>query len=116
MDGSSNASGASARLILVNPKGIIAEYALRFEFSATNNGAEYEALIAGLKIDKELKVDRLQVYSNSQLVVRQISSSYEAQEKSMMKYLESEEPNFDLQQFQHPIDFKGRKYQSQPSL
>ena len=69
MDGSSNVSNTGAGLILVNLEGIIMEYALRFEFSTINNGAEYEALIAGLKIAKELEVDRLQVYSDSQLVV-----------------------------------------------
>ena len=85
MDGSSNMSGTGAGLILVNPEGIIAEYALRFKFFVTNNGAEYEALIAGLKIAKELEVDRLQVYSDSQLVVGQVSRNYEAWEDSMAK-------------------------------
>ena len=88
MDGSSNISGAGAGLILVNPDGIITEYALCFEFPTINNGAEYEALIAGLKIVKELEVDRLQVYSDSQLVVGQVSENYEAREDSMAKYLE----------------------------
>ena len=88
MDGSSNMSGTGVGLILVNPDGIIAECALRFEFPATNNGAEYEALIAGLRIAKELEVDQLQVYSDSQLVVGQVSENYEAQEDSMAKYLE----------------------------
>ena len=69
VDGSSNMSGTGAGLILVNPKEIIMEYALHFKFSVTNNRAEYEALIVGLKIAKELEVDRLQVYSDSQLVV-----------------------------------------------
>ena len=62
-------SGAGANLILVNSEGIIAEYALCFKFFVTNNEAEYEALIAGLKIVKKLEVDQLQVYSDSQLVV-----------------------------------------------
>ena len=75
-------------LILVNPDGIIVEYALRFEFPVINNGAEYEALIVGLRIAKELKVDRLQAYSDSQLVVGQVSKNYEARENSMAKYLE----------------------------
>ena len=88
MDGSSNISGTGVGLILINPEGIIAEYALRFEFPAINNGAEYEALIVGLKITKELEVDRLQVYSDSQLVVGQVSENYEAREDSMAKYLE----------------------------
>ena len=39
---SSNMSGAGADLILISPEGIVAEYALHFEFPATNNGAEYE--------------------------------------------------------------------------
>ena len=62
-------SGAGAGLILISSEGIVVEYALHFEFFATNNGAEYEALIAGLRITKELGVDRLQVHNDSQLVV-----------------------------------------------
>ena len=62
-------SGTGAGLILINPEGIIAEYVLHFEFFVINNKAEYEALIAGLRIAKELEVNRLQVYSDSQLVV-----------------------------------------------
>ena len=41
VDGSSNMAGAGAGLILTSPEGVIVEYALRFEFPATNNGAEY---------------------------------------------------------------------------
>ena len=78
MDGSSNMSGVGTGLILINRKGIIIEYVLRFEFLTINNGAEYEALIAGLKIAKELEVDWLQVYSDSQLVVGQVRENYEA--------------------------------------
>ena len=69
MDGSSNMSGTGVGLILVNPEGIITEHALHFEFSAINNGAEYEALIVRLRIAKELEVNWLQVYSDSQLMV-----------------------------------------------
>ena len=59
VDGSSNSVGAGAGLVLVSPEGVIVEYALHLEFPTTNNGAEYEALIVGLKIARELKVDRL---------------------------------------------------------
>ena len=58
-------SGAGAGLILVSPEGVITEYALHFEFPAMNNGAEYEALIAGLKIAKELGIGQLRVHSDS---------------------------------------------------
>ena len=42
---------------------------LRFIFKASNNEAEYEELIAGLKLTKEMKVESLEIYSDSQLVV-----------------------------------------------
>ena len=69
MDGSFGASGVGAGLILSNPKWVVVEYALHFDFSATNNGANYEALLAGLRIAKELGVPHLKAYSDSQLVV-----------------------------------------------
>ena len=48
VDGASNEQGSGAGLVLKNPKGVVAEYALRFSFKASNNQAEYEALIVGL--------------------------------------------------------------------
>nr|GEZ65512.1 reverse transcriptase domain-containing protein [Tanacetum cinerariifolium] len=48
-DGSSCVDGSGAGLILTNPGGVEFTYALRFEFAASNNEAEYEALIAGLR-------------------------------------------------------------------
>ena len=48
---------------------MVFEYALWFAFSASNNEVEYEALIIGLKIAKELESQELKVFSDSQLVV-----------------------------------------------
>ena len=50
--------------------------ALRFGFKASNNEAEYEALIAGLELAKEMKVESLDIFSDSQLVVCQINEEY----------------------------------------
>ncbi|GKG03523.1 reverse transcriptase domain-containing protein, partial [Tanacetum coccineum] len=50
MDGSSCIDGSGAGLILTNPEGTEFTYTLRFQFTASNNEAEYEALIAGLWI------------------------------------------------------------------
>ena len=44
-------------------------YALRFRFKASNNEAEYETLIAGLNLAKEMKVESLEIYTDSQLIV-----------------------------------------------
>ncbi|GJX57044.1 reverse transcriptase domain-containing protein [Tanacetum coccineum] len=53
-DGSSCIDGSGAGLIITNPEGIEFTYALRFRFDATNNKAEYEALIAGLRIAEQM--------------------------------------------------------------
>ncbi|GJU92685.1 reverse transcriptase domain-containing protein [Tanacetum coccineum] len=58
-DGSSCINGSGVGLILTNPKGIKFTYALRFRFDATNNEAEYEALIAGLRIPKQMGITNL---------------------------------------------------------
>ena len=88
VDGASNAQGSGAGLILTSPKGIDIEYALRFGFYMSNNEAEYEAVIAGLNLAHSLEVDQLEVYSDSQLVVRQIEDTYEAKSERMILYLQ----------------------------
>ena len=63
------------------------EYALRFGFRASNNEVEYEAVIAGLNLAHFMEVDQLEVFSDSQLVVKQIEDSYEARGEKMILYL-----------------------------
>ena len=87
VDGAANAQGSGADLILTSPKGIDIEYALRFGFRASNNEAEYEAVIAGLNLAHSMEVDQLEVCSDSQLVVKQIENSYEVRGEKMILYL-----------------------------
>ena len=87
VDGATNAQGSRAGLILTSPEGIDIEYALIFGFQASNNEAEYEAVIAGLNLAHSLEVDQLEVYSDFQLVVRQIEDTYEAKSGRMILYL-----------------------------
>ncbi|GKE32528.1 reverse transcriptase domain-containing protein [Tanacetum coccineum] len=74
-DGSSCTDGSGAGLILTNPEGIEFTYALRFRFDATNNEAEYEALIAGLKIAEQMGVKNLKANVDSRLVANQVPRS-----------------------------------------
>lgn len=53
------------------------EYSLCFKFKASNNEAEYESLDMGLKIARDLKVQHLKVYSDSQLFIGQVYDEYE---------------------------------------
>ena len=87
IDGATKAQGSGAGLILTSLEGIDIEYALRFGFQAPNNEAEYEAIIAGLNLAHSLEIDQLEVYNDSQLVVRQIEDTYEAKSEIMILYL-----------------------------
>ncbi|XP_059627060.1 uncharacterized protein LOC132269842 [Cornus florida] len=85
-DGSSNQMGAGIGIQLRTPEGTTLSQAIRLEFNATNNEAEYEALIAELKLAKELKIKNLIAYSDSQLVIRQVTWEYGAKDKNMEVY------------------------------
>ena len=87
VDGATNVQGSGAGLILTSPDWIDVEYALRFDFQASNNEVEYEAVIAGLNLAHSMEADQLEVSSDSQLVVKQIEDSYEAKGKKMILYL-----------------------------
>ncbi|XP_071695606.1 uncharacterized protein [Rutidosis leptorrhynchoides] len=52
-----------------------------------NNEAEYEALLAGMRIARELGIKKLQAYVDSQLVANQINGTFDANDKSMQSYL-----------------------------
>nr|GEU70101.1 reverse transcriptase domain-containing protein [Tanacetum cinerariifolium] len=67
--------------------GIEYTYALRLTFSSTNNEAEYEALLAGLRIACRMNISNIEVKVDSKLVASQINGSYETSKDSMMKYL-----------------------------
>nr|GEZ48225.1 reverse transcriptase domain-containing protein [Tanacetum cinerariifolium] len=87
-DGSSCVDGSGAGLILTNPEGVEFTYALRFQFAASNNEAEYEALIAGLRIATQMGVKNVQANVDSKLVANQVLGTYVAKEDNMIKYLE----------------------------
>ncbi|KAL5563474.1 hypothetical protein UlMin_033221 [Ulmus minor] len=76
------------RVILVSPEGVRLSCALHFRLKATNNQAEYEALLAGLRLAKEVSARHLLIYSDSQLIMNQVNSEYQAKGEKMAFYLE----------------------------
>ncbi|XP_021616631.1 uncharacterized protein LOC110617941 [Manihot esculenta] len=87
MDGASGARGSGAGIMLKGPEGFKVCYALRLEFSASNNVAKYEALINGMLVAMEVGETDLEVNSDSQLVVNQITGAYQARDPTMLNYL-----------------------------
>ena len=74
-------------IVLVSPKGIRLKHPLRLSFRASNNEVENEALIAGLRTDKELATQVVEIFSDPRLVVSQVEGSFEARDPQMAKYL-----------------------------
>ncbi|KAL0374608.1 UNVERIFIED_CONTAM: Ribonuclease HI [Sesamum radiatum] len=87
VDGSATSQGSGAGVIIETPQGDRLQYAIKFNFAASNNEAEYEALIAGGKLALAAGAKHLKAYSDSQLVVNQIKGDYEAKGSKMTKYL-----------------------------
>ena len=70
------------------PKNGVLEYEVQLQFPATNNEAEYEAILASLRVARDLGVRNLKLRSNSKLIVGQITNEYEAKKERMNKYLQ----------------------------
>ena len=79
--------GEGAGVVLISPEGKNIEYALKFQFRATNNKAEYEVAIAGLQLCRALEAKHVRLRMDSHLVVNQILGEYKAREPSMQKNL-----------------------------
>ena len=72
IDGASSSQKSGLGLFLTNSEGVVAKFALWFTFDASNNQAKYEAILAGLRIAKELRIKRLKSFIDLQLVTRQV--------------------------------------------
>jgi len=86
VDGSSNQQGSGAGIILEGLNGVLIEQALCFAFKASNNQAEYEALISGMLLAKEMGAQSLLAKSDSQLVTGQVTGEYQAKDPQMAAY------------------------------
>ena len=60
---------------------------IKFDFPVSNNQAEYKALLAGLRLANDVRVSRLSVNNDSQIVTSQINGTYQAKDTLLQKYL-----------------------------
>lgn len=87
VDGSAIMRDSGAIMFIRNPEGNELEFAIKLDFKASNNEAEYEALIRGLETASQLGGRDLRAFSDSQLVVQQFREKFEAQEEKMAQYV-----------------------------
>jgi ribonuclease HI len=85
-DGSLMKTGAGVGLLFISPLGKHLRYVLRLHFPASNNVAEYEALVNGMCIATELGVQRLDARGDSQLVIDQVMKNSHCRDRKMEAY------------------------------
>ena len=87
VDGASNQKGSGVGLVLVSPEKVVIAKSLRLDFSATNNEAEYEALVEGMAMVQRIGGKSIRLFSDSRLVVGQVRGEFEAKDERMQGYL-----------------------------
>ncbi|VFQ93070.1 unnamed protein product [Cuscuta campestris] len=85
-DGSSAAKNSGGGVVVIAPEGFRAYYSIRFSFKASNNEAEYEALLCGLRLAAGMNATKLRIKCDSKLVVGHVSGEFEAKDERMKKY------------------------------
>jgi ribonuclease HI len=82
-DGSLNLEDAGAGVILISPTGEQLKYVLQIFWKVSNNEAEYEALLHGLRLAASLGIKRLLVYGDSAVVINQVNKSWDRNKENM---------------------------------
>jgi ribonuclease HI len=103
-DGSARSKKAGAGVVLIDPHGEQVKYMVHLYFEATNNMAEYEALIFGLTVALSLRVRELLVKGDSQLVIRHVRGECCCNNSQLAAYLihvRKLEKDFDVLELQH---------------
>ena len=80
--------GAGIGIVLVSPQGRKYEFSLPIVATSTNNQAEYQALIKGLELLKEIHADAVEIFGDSMLVINQLAESYECRSEVLITYYE----------------------------
>ena len=87
IDRSFTQKGGGAGIVITSSEKDVLKYGVQLKFPISNNEAEYEALLAGLRIVRALGVENIVLKSDSQLIIGQVRGDFEVKETRMQKYL-----------------------------
>ena len=85
-DGAYSKAGKGAGIMIISPSNKIYNFAFRLYFEASNNVAEYEALLLGLETAKDMVIKMLNINTDSNLVVLQLKNQYQCKSDRLRKY------------------------------
>ena len=103
-DGASNALGNGIGVAIISPEGCHTPFTARLCFDCTNNMAEYEACILGLKAAIDLRIKHFNVFGDSALVISQVKGDWDNKHPNLIPYKElvlSLIPYFEEITFEH---------------
>jgi ribonuclease HI len=85
-DRASYREGTGPGVVLVSPVQEVVSLSFKLEFETTNNVAEYEALILGLRVAKYMGIEEISVFGDVELIVQQIRNIYQAKHPRLRSY------------------------------
>jgi ribonuclease HI len=105
-DGALNLEGAGAGVLLISLQGEKLKYVLQIHYKASDNSAEYEALIHGLRVAVWLGIKRLLAFGDSKVVIEQVNKEWDCVKDMMDAYCAEIcklEGHFEGIEFQHVL-------------
>jgi ribonuclease HI len=85
-DGASSSEGAGAGVVFISPCQEVISLSYKLEFEVTNNVAEYEALVLGIRAAKEMGIEEVTIFGDAELVIQQIRNAYRARNPQLRNY------------------------------
>ena len=85
-DGACSKYGKGAGIVLISPTKKVYHFAFKLEFDATNNIANYEALLIGLEVAKDMGVKILNIKGDSDLIILQVKNWYACKSQHLKKH------------------------------
>jgi ribonuclease HI len=79
--------GGGAGVLLISPRGEQLKYVFQILFEVSNNAAEYETLLHGLRLSISLGIKQLLVYGDSLLVFQQVNKEWDVNKDTMDTYI-----------------------------
>jgi ribonuclease HI len=85
-DGASSSEGAGAGVVFISPCQEVVSLSYKLEFEATNNVAEYEALVLGMRAAKEMGIEEIAIFGDAELIIQQVRNAYRAHNPRLRNY------------------------------
>ncbi|CAM8912699.1 unnamed protein product [Rhodiola kirilowii] len=85
-DGAARRDGAGAGVVFVSPENHLLPFSFTLTQLCSNNMAEYQALLLGLQMARQIRIDEMDIYGDSQLVINQVLGEYEVRKDDLIPY------------------------------